>query len=312
MKPFWHIWRQSNWGMHPRISPVLQVGDAPLQLVRLGNFVAILKLKRVAKNSRPKKTHFWQNTYSGKNAYFAGILSFLPGGTSIFLEIQGTGGITMSRLNGKYDPNFDPSLLSKQPAAVSKASVDTRAEIPVQMPKKRRGRKGKAENASVVYIRDFPRDLLNEVKLMFPGLDSQTDVMIAFALWQMGPNVELPTYSPPAYIEQAVRRIREVSDTGGVEALGANMAQLRAKLNMMSDQILRQQMLLTYLITVSAGLHAPGRVHSGDDLKLMHEHVLSTTYAALGDFPQYKQIVTDHEGRLWRDAAQKKAKFNHG
>jgi len=217
-----------------------------------------------------------QKTHSGKNAFFAGIPPFLPDRTSIFLEIQGTGGITMSRLSGKYDPNFDPSLLSKQPAAVSKKSVDIGTEIPVQMPKKRRGRKGKAENASVVYIRDFPRYLL--------------DVMTAFALWQMGPNAELPTYNPPAYIKQAVRRIREVSDTDGVEALGANMAQLRAKLNMMSDQILRQQMLLTYLIMVSTGLHAPGRVHSGDDLKLMHEHVLSTTYAALGIFRNISKL----------------------
>lgn len=218
------------------------------------------------------------------------------------------------RLSGKYNPNFDTSLLPKQTVAVPEKPVDPGAEDSVQTPKKGRGRRGRAENASVVYIRDFPRDLLNAVKLLFPGLDSQTDMLIAFVLWQMGPDIDLPTYRPPKYIEQAVRRIGEDSDTDGIQALGSSLGQLRAKLNSMSDQILRQQMLLAYLVTVGTGLHAPGRVHSGDDLKMMHEHVLTTTYAALNDFPQYKQIVTDHEGRLWREASQKKKKerFEHG
>ena len=207
-------------------------------------------------------------------------------------------------MRGKYDPNFDPSMLSKQPAAQPKKLVDSEPETSVQSHKKDRGRK--AADPSTMYIRSFPRDLLNEMKLMFPGLEKRTDVLIAFTLWQMGPDVELPNYRPPAHIEQAVRRIREVSDTDGVQALGANMGQLRAKLNAMSDLILRQQMLLTYLVTVSTGLHAPGRVYSGNDLRLMHEHVLSTTYAAASDFPQYKQIVTDHEGRPRRGASQKK------
>ena len=211
-------------------------------------------------------------------------------------------------MSGKYNPNFDTSLLPKQTVAVPEKPVDPGAEDSVQTPKKGRGRRGRAENASVVYIRDFPRDLLNAVKLLFPGLDSQTDMLIAFVLWQMGPDIDLPTYRPPKYIEQAVRRIGEDSDTDGIQALGSSLGQLRAKLNSMSDQILRQQMLLAYLVTVGTGLHAPGRVHSGDDLKMMHEHVLTTTYAALNDFPQYKQIVTDHEGRLWRDASLKKTR----
>ena len=208
-------------------------------------------------------------------------------------------------MSGKYNPNFDPSVLSQQPAAVSEKLADSEIKPSVQSKKKGRGRKGKAEHASFVYIRDFPRELFNEVRMMFPELDSQTDVLIALALWQLGPDVELPNYRPPAYIEEAVRRIREVSDTDGVQALGANMGQLRAKLNTMSDQLLRQQMLIAYLVTVSTGLHAPGRVHSGNDLKLIHEHVLSTTYAAASDFPQYKQIVTDYEGRPRRGSSQK-------
>ena len=217
-------------------------------------------------------------------------------------------------MNGKYDPSFDPSVLSKQSGLVQEKPTDSKkAGNPAQTRKKRgRGRRGNAENASFVYIRDFPRDLLNAVRLLFPHLDSQTDMLIAFVLWQMGPDIDLPTYRPPAYIEQAVRQIGEGLDTDGIQALGSSMGQLRAKLNIMSDHILRQQMLLAYLVTVSTGLHAPGRVHSGDDLKLMHEHVFSTTYAAVGNFPQYKQIVTDHEGRPRRDASQKKEKLDHG
>jgi len=209
-------------------------------------------------------------------------------------------------LTGKYDPNFDTTILSKQSAVVPEKSTDLEIDTSVQGNKEVGKQKKKAENPFFVYIRNFPKDLLHAVRQLFPELERQTDVLIAFTLWQMGPDMKFPGYCPPTHIERAVRRVREMSDTNGVEALGANMAQLRAKLNMMSDQILRQQMLLTYLITVSAGLHAPGRVHSGDDLKLMHEHVLSTTYAALGDFPQYKQIVTDHEGRIWRGTTQKK------
>ena len=207
-------------------------------------------------------------------------------------------------MSGKYNPSFDPSVLSKQSAAQQEKLVDSETKPSMQPNKKVKGKK--AADTPSVYIRGFPRDLLNEIKLMFPGLDKRTDVLIAFTLWQMGPDVNLPNYRAPAHIGEAVRRIREVSDTDGVQALGANMSQLRAKLNAMSDQILRQQMLLTYLVTVSTGLHAPGRVHSGSDLKLMHEQVLSTTYAAASDFPQYKQIVMDYEGRPRRDASQKK------
>lgn len=217
-------------------------------------------------------------------------------------------------MSGKYNPSFDPTLLLSQTAAVTEDNVTSVAEVKAQPNKTTRGRKSNAENASFVYIRNFPRELLNQIKLIFPGLSNQADILTAFVLWQMGSELELSTYKPPAHIEEAVYRIREVSGTGSVEALGTNMSQLRTKLHAISDQVLCQQMLLSYLITVSSGLHAPGRIYSGDDLKLIHEHVFSTTYAALGDFAQYKQIVKDHEGRPRKPTSQKKKRstLNNG
>lgn len=173
-------------------------------------------------------------------------------------------------------------------------SVSVKKQKPVAKTKS-----GKSETA---FVRDFPRELLSVVRASFPELTNQTDAMVAFVLCHLGADADeaLPTYRAPEHIKEAVRRVLTVSDDTGVQALGTSMKQLRTKLNAMSDQLLRLQMLSAYNITVSTGLHAPGRVHSGDDLKLGHENVLTTTYAALDEFPQYKQIVTDHEGRPHR------------
>ena len=178
---------------------------------------------------------------------------------------------------------------------VQEVSPESRDRPPVEPRKKP---KSSVTPVGLSYLRNFPKELLGSVRGMFPELDNQTDAMIAFVLCHMGVNTDenLPSYRAPKHIKDAVKRVLG-SDETGIQAIGVGIQQLQKKLNGMNDEILKAQMLIAYNVTVQTGLHAPGRVSRGDDLKLAHERVIETTYAMLDEFPQYKQIVTDRQGR---------------
>jgi len=154
------------------------------------------------------------------------------------------------------------------------------------------------------YLRDFPKPLLTTARALFPELENQTDVITAFVLYSMGLDTGAPDYSPPTHIVSAVRRLQGKREGADMYELHTTMGQLHKKLNRMDDQMQELKMLIAYLITVSSGLHAPGRVHTGADLKLDHENVINTSIAASQRFPHYKQVIKDHEGRPQRGASQ--------
>jgi len=191
--------------------------------------------------------------------------------------------------------------LPTAPAPLTQPQADIPATVipPTKPPARKRGRPPRGKSASCVYIRDFPHEIWEVMKrtLPFPELGNQTDFLIAFTLFQLDPGIKFPTYEPPPHIKQAVDRMREVLSGSDIQALGATMGQIRSKMNKFDDEMLQQRMLLAYALTVISGLHAPGKVSTGKDLKLSHENVISTAISALETFPEFKQVIRGYEGR---------------
>jgi len=187
----------------------------------------------------------------------------------------------------------NPSLVQTASSAVKPP------EAPASPSPKKRKRGRPANVAADVQVRQIPRELWNAMKmaLPFPELTTYLDYLIAFALFQLDPNVKFPTYEPPPHIKQAVGRMREVLSGSDIQALGTTMGQIRSKMNKFDDEMLQQRMLLAYALTVISGLHAPGKVSTGKDLKLSHENVISTAISALETFPEFKQVIRGYEGR---------------
>jgi len=198
--------------------------------------------------------------------------------------------------------------LPTTPAPLTQSQADIPATVtpPTKPPAKKRGRPPSSESASNVYLRDFPREILEVMKrtLPFPELGNQTDFLIAFTLFQLDPGIKFQTYEPPPHIKQAVDRMREVLSGSDIQALGATMGQIRNKMNKFDDEMLQQRMLLAYALTVISGLHAPSKVSTGKDLKLSHENVISTAISALETFPEFKQVIRGYEGRPRRSTAR--------
>jgi len=155
------------------------------------------------------------------------------------------------------------------------------------------------------YLRDFPKPLLASVRALFPELENQTDVMVAFTLYSIGLDAGASDYQPPAHITNAVRRLRDKMDGAEMHELHATMGQLHKKLNRMDNQMQELKMLASYSAVVSSGLHAPGKVQTGSDLKFDHEKVISASRAASQKFLHYKKVIKDYEGRPQRDALHK-------
>ena len=202
-----------------------------------------------------------------------------------------------------------PPIPPANPSQVQEASPVAKPAVPSASPapkRRKRGRPAKGDSPDV-QMRNFPRELWNAAKvaLPFPELDSQSDFLIAFVLFQLDPNVKFPTYQPPEHIAQAVKRMREALSGSDIQALGATMGQIRNKMNKFDDEMLQQRMLLAYALTVISGLHAPGKVSTGKDLKLSHENVISTAISALETFPEFKQVIRGYEGRPRRGVPQK-------
>jgi len=200
-----------------------------------------------------------------------------------------------------------PPITPANPSPVQEVSPATKPAIPSANPAPKRRKRGRPANEKAdVQIRIFPRELWEAMKmaLPFPELDTYPDYLIAFALFHLDPNVKFPTYKPPAHITQAVKRMREALSGSDIQALGATMGQIRSKMNKFDDEMLQQRMLLAYALTVISGLHAPGKVSTGKDLKLSHENVISTAISALETFPEFKQVIRGYEGRPRRGISQ--------
>ena len=200
-----------------------------------------------------------------------------------------------------------PPITPVNPPPVQEASPAAKPAVPSASPAPKKRKRGRPANEKAdVQIRIFPRELWEAMKmaLPFPELDTYPDYLIAFALFHLDPNVKFPTYKPPAHITQAVKRMREALSGSDIQALGATMGQIRSKMNKFDDEMLQQRMLLAYALAVISGLHAPGRVNTGKDLKLSHENVISTAISALEAFPEFKQVIRDHEGRPRRGVSQ--------
>ena len=207
-----------------------------------------------------------------------------------------------AELEGVDEPgemDVEPDVLKPKLAPAKKKPMPSAV-------RKRTASKSTEPSEEYAYIRDFPKQLLIAIRSLFPDLNNQPDMLAAFILYHMGLDIGAPSYQPPDHIVAAVRRLKDAMEGTDMQALSATMGGLQSKLNKMSDQMLQQQMLISYLVTIATGMHPSGKVGSGYDLKLLHEGVFSTTYAAADEFHQYKQVVMDYKSRRIRDAKNRK------
>ena len=169
------------------------------------------------------------------------------------------------------------------------------------------------EDLPKIYPREIPRELYDAVRTIytFPNLSNMNDIMIAFMLFQLPDDYKFSTYKPPDYIKESVLQMRKmISGDDGTEvltSLSSTMGKLQNKLNKMDDSLLKNQMLVSYLITLGSGMHSPGQGRlTGTDLKLTHEDVYKTMINAFESFPEFKQVIKDNEGRPKKGASLNK------
>ena len=211
-----------------------------------------------------------------------------------------------------YHPDWDIyNLGSSSTEAEDTVLVDSEETETIQTvettpaTRSRGGRPPNPGREDVAFLTEFPRPLIVAAKGMFPELGTQTDRIVA-ALLYFGIDAHTLGYQPPEHIAAAVKRLRADREGADMQDLHDKMGALHKKLHTMSDQILQQQMLIAYLATLASGMHPAGKVHTGHDLQLLHEGVLTTTKEAQNVFPQYKDIVKNREGRDKYEAKNRK------
>jgi len=188
----------------------------------------------------------------------------------------------MENMNENYDTKINNAATSaNQPKA------------PVKIKSRRTGVRPpnkNCKNTDHVFLRDFPRPMMNIAQAMFPAA-TQVEAIIAFMISSLGIKAVPSDYKVPGRIRDMV----EGAEQGTIGGLVSDVASLHKEIAKLNERTQFLQFLATYAMIHDVGVRKITR--SLDEVNMLEDSMFEALSIAEKQFIEYKHVVNGRERR---------------
>ena len=147
---------------------------------------------------------------------------------------------------------------------------------------------GRRNESGVSKINQFPKDVLNRIRELFPAKNRETS-LIAFVIHHLGEGLEIGDYRAPHDVAQLVKENQKTDRVN--EALKL----LSDKMDKLSNQATLLQHMAAYATLHDLGIRK--RTDSVFDMDVLEDPIFTLTEKFMESFPEYKEIVNARGSR---------------